>query len=141
MRQLSNSWGNSYVQFLVIGYSRSLSELTLTLKEETYIIFRKITLPPMILKKFAFSFAFDLRKQNVADFSFIYLTQTLSCALKLLLSGIVSFSTWYQCGLSDNGCSSVPLASVLSPPWCIAPPNNHIQKLVIPECIGKEILF
>ena len=29
----------------------------------------------MILEKFAFSFAFDLRKQNVTDFSFISLTQ------------------------------------------------------------------
>ena len=29
----------------------------------------------MILVKFAFSFAFNLRKQNIADFSFIFLTQ------------------------------------------------------------------
>ena len=34
-----------------------------------------ITLSPMILEKFAFSFAFNLRKQNVTDFSFISLTQ------------------------------------------------------------------
>ena len=27
----------------------------------------------MILEKFAFSFAFDLRKQDVKDFSFIYI--------------------------------------------------------------------
>ena len=29
----------------------------------------------MILEKFAFAFAFNLRKQNVTDFSFISLTQ------------------------------------------------------------------
>ena len=31
--------------------------------------------PPMILEKFVFSFVFNLRKQNVTDFSFIFLTQ------------------------------------------------------------------
>ena len=36
---------------------------------------------PMILKKFAFYFAFDLRKQNVTDFSFISSTQNFALCL------------------------------------------------------------
>ena len=59
------------------GFSKKLSELTLTLKEETWIFHRKFTLPPMILEKFALSFAFNLRKENVTDFSFIFLTQNV----------------------------------------------------------------
>ena len=35
----------------------------------------------MILEKFAFSFAFNLKKQNVTDFSFIFLTQ--NCVVPL----------------------------------------------------------
>ena len=35
----------------------------------------------MILKKFAFSFAFDLWQQNVTDFTFISLTQNLVLCL------------------------------------------------------------
>ena len=50
----------------------------------------------MILEKFVFSFAFNLRKQNVTDFSFISLTQTLRFAFKLLLAGTVRFSISYQ---------------------------------------------
>ena len=39
---------------------------------------REVTLPPpVILDKIAFSFAFNLRKQNVTDFSLISLTQNL----------------------------------------------------------------
>ena len=51
------------------------------MKEETYVLQRKVTLPQMILEKFAFSFAFDLRKQNTTDFSFISLTQTFVLCL------------------------------------------------------------
>ena len=36
--------------------------------------------------------------------------------------------------------SMVALASVSSPPGYLAQLNNHIQKKVIPECIGMEIL-
>ena len=46
---------------------------------------QKIHLPLMILEKFAFSFAFNLRKQNVTDSSFTPLKQTLCCTRKLLL--------------------------------------------------------
>ena len=74
----------------------------------------------MILEKFTFSFAFNLKKQNVSDFSFISLTTTLCCVFKLLLSGTVNG------GLSDSGCSSVPLISVTSSSWYLAPPGGHI---------------
>ena len=85
------------IQFLVIisyftfsllngyGFNREVSELTLTLKEETWILHRKVTLLPMILDKFAFSFVFNLRKQNATDFSFISFTQTFCFTFKLLL--------------------------------------------------------
>ena len=55
-------------------------------------------------------------------------------------SKFISFSTSCQ-RWHDNGCSSVPLASASSPPWYLAPPNSHMQKSVIPECIGMEMLF
>ena len=38
-------------------------------------------------------------------------------------------------GLSENGCSSVSLASASSAPYYLVPPNSYIQKYVIPECI------
>ena len=59
---------------------------------------QKITPLPMILEKFAFSFAFNLWKQNVSDFYFISLTEkkALCCAFKLLLPGTVSFSTSFK---------------------------------------------
>ena len=43
--------------------------------------------PPTMVLEFAFSFAFNLRKQNVTE---------LCRAFKLLLPGAVSFSTSYQ---------------------------------------------
>ena len=49
----------------------------------------------MVLGKFALSFALNLRKQNVTDFSFIFLMQN-SVTFKLLLPDTVSFSTSYQ---------------------------------------------
>ena len=36
---------------------------------------------PMIFERFAFYFAFDLRKQNVTDFSFISSTQNFALCL------------------------------------------------------------
>ena len=50
----------------------------------------------MILEKFAFSFAFNLKKQNKTDFPFISLTQNFVLSFKLLLPSSVSFSTLYQ---------------------------------------------
>ena len=41
----------------------------------------KVTLPLMILEKFAFSFAPNLRKQNVTDFSFISFIQNFVLCL------------------------------------------------------------
>ena len=49
----------------------------------------------MILEKFAFSSAFNLRKQILNRF-FCHLFNTNFCVFKLLLSGTVSFSTSYQ---------------------------------------------
>ena len=62
-----NSWGNSFVQFLVIiclrfslfyghGFSRKLSKLTLTLNEEIEIFYRKVTLPRLFWRNLLFPF-------------------------------------------------------------------------------------
>ena len=42
-----------------------------------------VTLPPMILEKFPISFAFNLRKQNKTNFTFIYFTQKLVSRLQI----------------------------------------------------------
>ena len=88
-----NSWGNSYFQFLVIisfyvsttlklRLQQESEWVSITLKDETKILHRKVTLSPMILKKFALlSFAFNLRGQDVTDFSFISLTQKFVLSL------------------------------------------------------------
>ena len=101
-------WGNLHVQFLVIISCFTFSTTPwLRLQQKTTwvnINFERRDLnspqkshpPPMILEKFAFSFAFNIRKRNVVDFSFISLTQNLGCVFKLLLPGTVSFSTSYQ---------------------------------------------
>ena len=81
----------------------------------------------MILDTFLIFFAFNLRKQNIIYFSFIFLTQNFVLSVQLLLSRTVSFSTLYKRWL-HNGCSSVALAFGLSPPSYLAPPNSHIQK-------------
>ena len=65
----------------------------------------------MILEKFAFSFAFNLKKQNVTDFSFIFLTQNCVVPLNYYWQALQVSPHRINCGLSDNGCSSVPLAS------------------------------
>ena len=49
---------------------------------------------------FGEAFAFNLIKQNVTYFSFIFLTQNVFCPsekfkFNLLLPGTLSFSTWY----------------------------------------------
>ena len=49
----------------------------------------------MILEKFVFAFAFNLREQNVTDFSFISLTQTFVLYLKITTVRHC-FSTSYQ---------------------------------------------
>ena len=77
--------------------SRKQSEYTWTLKEDTLLLHIKVTLPPMIFDK---PLAFNLRKKKVTNFSFTSLTINFCCALeklkfKLLLPGIVSFSTIY----------------------------------------------
>ena len=38
---------------------------------------RKVTLPPMILEKIAFSFTSNLKKQNATNLTFTFLTQNL----------------------------------------------------------------
>ena len=98
----------------------------------------------MILEEFAFSFAFNLRKQNVPDFPF-HLFGTKLCAVALYINyncQALQVSPYYiNSGLSDNGCSSVPLASASFLPWYLVLPNSHIQKQVISECVDMEMLF
>ena len=95
-------WSNSCVQFLVIiscfAFHYSMATASAGSWVWVNINFEKRFLnsprkghppPDGNLEKFAFSFAFNLRKQNVTDFSFC-------CTFKLLLPGNVTFSTSYQ---------------------------------------------
>ena len=92
-------------------------------------------------------FVFNIIKQNVTHFSFIFLTTFLfyheKLKYKLLLPGTVSFFTSYQRWvIRQRFLIGAPLpASASSPPWYVAPPNSHIQKQIIPGCIGIEMLF
>ena len=85
---------------------------------------RKVTLSPMVLEKLAFSFAFNLKKK--CHRFFFHLFNTRSCAVPL---NYYCQALWVSphCtngGLSDNGCSSVPLASTSSRPWYLALPDR-----------------
>ena len=62
---------------------------------------------------------------------------------KVLLPGIVSFSTSYQWWLIRQLLlinASFLLVSAYSPPR-LPPPNSHIKNKVIPGCIGIEMLL
>ena len=60
----------------------------------------------MIWKKFSFLFAFNLRKRNITDFSFISLTQNFVLCLQ-----IITARQPINGRLSENGLPSVPVAS------------------------------
>ena len=85
--------------------------------------------------------AFNLIKQSLIYFSFIFLTQKICCAHELnwakvkyeLLSTVA-----YQWLLIS--APHLP-ASASSPPWCAASLNNHIQKYIIPGCIDIKMLL
>ena len=111
-----NSWGNLYVQFqcLVLRFHHAMQQLqqeaewvniNFERKDLNFLQKREVTLPPpMILDKIAFSFAFDLRKQNVTDFSSISLTQNLTTARHckfLHIASTVAYQTLaaHQCPL------------------------------------------
>ena len=81
----------------------------------------------MILEKLDFSFALNLRKQKVTDFSFISLTHNLVLCLQIT---------------TDRRCKFFHIVSTMAyqtmtspPPWYLAPPNSHTQTLIIPESI------
>ena len=60
--------GDNLLFYVFITPWRRLQQGAEWAKEETKILHWKVTLPPMILEKFAFSFAFNLRRQHVKDF-------------------------------------------------------------------------
>ena len=64
----------------------------------------------------AFSFAFNLRKQNVAEFFYLFNTKLCAVPLNYYSQALLVYPNRINGGLSDNDCSSVPLASALSPP-------------------------
>ena len=66
---------------------------------------------PMILGKFAFFFAFNLRKQNVTDFYFIFFyTKFYTAPLNYCCQILQVFPHPVNGGLSDIGCLQVPFA-------------------------------
>ena len=93
-------------------------------------------------------FAFNLIKQNVTHFSFIFLTLNFFVLLKNLNLNYYCQVPWvspycimvaYQTKVSRQ---CLPLtASASSPPWYSVPLNSHIQNEVNPGCIGIEMLF
>ena len=93
-------------------------------------------------------FAFNLIKQNVTHFSFIFLTLNFFVPLKNLNLNYYCQVPWVSpyCingGLSDKGFSSVPPPHrlCLFPSLIFSPTNSHIQNEVNPGCIGIEMLF
>ena len=90
----------------------------------------------MILEKFAIFFGkcniffFHLFNAKLCAVPLNYYCQALKFSLRRINGG-----------LSDNGCSSVTLASASSPRLFLATSNSHIQKYVILECIDIEMLF
>ena len=91
LKLFGNSLGNSFVQFMaIILFYVSTNPLVQLQQEDEWfnINFEKRDLnspqkshsPPMILDEVVFSFAFDLRKQNVIDFSFISVAQNVVAA-------------------------------------------------------------
>ena len=88
LKSFGNSLGNSFVQFMaIILFYVSTNPLVRLQQEDEWfnINFEKRDLnspqkshsPPMILDEVVFSFAFDLRKQNAIDFSFISVAQNV----------------------------------------------------------------
>ena len=90
LKLVGNSWGNLYVQFLMIisCFNDYQSNPWLPLQQEAEwvnINFERRHLnfpqkshpPPTILEKIAFSFALNLRKQNMTGFYFMSLTQNI----------------------------------------------------------------
>ena len=87
----------------------------------------------MILEKLAVSFAFNLRRQHVTDFSFISLNQKFVLRLKVTIPRHCKFphivsAVAYQ-AMVTHQC---PLP--LPPP--LLDIYSHIQKQIIPECIS-----
>ena len=94
----------------------------------------------MILEKLAFSFAFNLRKQNKYLFH-LFNTKLFAVSLNYYYQALWVSAHRIKGGLSDNRWSSVLLASASPSPWYLALPNSHIQKLAIPESIGMKMLL
>ena len=96
---------------------------------------------------FGETFTFNLIKQNVRDFSFIFLAQIFCCPpeklkFKLLLSGTVSFSTSYQrCLIRHRLLISAPSPPLPLPLLHIQPQQMATFKYIIPGCIGNEMLL
>ena len=87
-------------------------------------------LPPDEFGEICFFFAFNF-KRNVTDFfSSLYYFNTKLCfvLLSYYCRALQVSPHRINSGLSGKGCSSVHLASPLSPPWYLTPPNSHIQK-------------
>ena len=87
---LSNSWGSSVSGDNLLFYISTTPWLRLQQEAEWVNINfetrdlnspQKSHPPPMILEKLAFVFVFNLRKQNVTDFSFILFTQNFVLCL------------------------------------------------------------
>ena len=74
---------------------------------------KKITLHQLVLKKFAFSFAFNLRKQNVTDFFDLFNRKLCAVPLNYDCRVLYVSPRGINDGLSDNSCLSVPLPSHL----------------------------
>ena len=96
---------------------------------------------------FGETFAFNLIKQNVTYFSFMFLTQNFFCVpenlnLNYYCQVLLVSPHRLNGGLSRKWCSLVPHSpSVSSPPWYAALRNSHLQKHIIPGWIGIETLF
>ena len=96
---------------------------------------------------FGEAFAFNLIKQNVTYFSFMFLTQNFFCVpekleFKLLLPGNASFSTplkrWF---IRQMMFISAPFPLCLFPSLICSPTKQPLQKHIIPGWIGIETLF
>ena len=84
--------------------------------------------PPMILKKFALSFAINLRKQNVRFFFHVFSTKLYFVSLNYYCHALSVSPRRINGGLSDDACSLVSLAYASSHSWYLAPSNSHIQE-------------
>ena len=135
-----NSWGNSYVQFLVyllfylsttpwLRFQQEAEWVNITFERTDLNFLKKSHSSPDDSGKMYFFLCFQFKKTKCNRF-FFHIFNTKLCAVPLNYYCQALYVSPHPTNgdISDNGCSSVPLDSAYSPPWYVAPSNSHIQK-------------